>query len=381
MSFIPMKPGTLLSPVPAALIGSGAEGPDGPVQNLMTAAWAGTVCSDPPMVSVSVRPSRYTYELIEKSGEFVISLTDRKLLRAADYCGVRSGRDEPGAVQKVYYQENVYRVAGYSRSFREIMQAGVECIGAVDHYQLAEAVTLAAESLRRVSGDSVLALSHLGAAGRLIRAAGLSGEAEKEALAFLSRKSAHELKALCAREGAPADAADRLAALTALSGTPDEVLPRLSALGCAEEAEELRLVTDALAGTQAGRMIRLDFSVVNDPAYYNGLVFQGYVGGIPERVIAGGQYDQLMRKMGRTSRAVGFAVYLDTLERLEEPSPPDADVLLLYPEGMDARLVFRAVSSLQKEGLSVSAQLSRPDKRRFGRTAILTESGEIRYDA
>ena len=94
MSFITMKPGTLLSPVPAALIGSGAEGPDGPVQNLMTAAWTGTVCSDPPMVSVSVRPSRYTYELIEQSGEFTVNLTDRKLLRATDYCGVRSGREE-----------------------------------------------------------------------------------------------------------------------------------------------------------------------------------------------------------------------------------------------------------------------------------------------
>ena len=331
------------------------------------------------------------YDLYAGNKDFLVSGrvitfqdTDGKLLALkpdVTLSIVRSGRDEPGAVQKVYYQENVYRVAGYSRSFREIMQAGVECIGAVDHYQLAEAVTLAAESLRRVSADSVLALSHLGAAGRLIRDAGLSGEAKKEALAFLARKSAHELKALCAREGAPDGAADRLAALTALSGTPDEVLPRLSALGCSEEAEELRLVTDALSGTQAAPMIRLDFSVVNDPAYYNGLVFQGYVGGIPERVIAGGQYDQLMRKMGRTSRAVGFAVYLDTLERLEEPSPPDADVLLLYPEGMDAGLVFRAVSSLQKEGLSVSAQLSRPDKRRFGRTAILTESGEIRYDA
>ena len=94
MSFISMKPGTLLSPVPAALIGSGAERTDGVRQNLMTAAWTGTVCSDPPMVSVSVRPSRYTYELIEQSGEFTVNLTDRKLLRATDYCGVRSGRDE-----------------------------------------------------------------------------------------------------------------------------------------------------------------------------------------------------------------------------------------------------------------------------------------------
>ena len=94
MAFVTMKPGTLLSPVPAVLVSSGMPGESGPVCNVMTAAWTGTVCSDPPMVSVSVRPSRYTYELIEKSGEFVISLTDRKLLRAADYCGVRSGREE-----------------------------------------------------------------------------------------------------------------------------------------------------------------------------------------------------------------------------------------------------------------------------------------------
>ncbi len=94
MSFITLRPGTLLSPVPAALIGSGAEEKSGLVQNLMTAAWAGTVCSDPPMVSVSIRPSRYTYELVEKSGEFTVNLTDRGLLKAADYCGVRSGREE-----------------------------------------------------------------------------------------------------------------------------------------------------------------------------------------------------------------------------------------------------------------------------------------------
>jgi ATP phosphoribosyltransferase regulatory subunit len=128
-------------------------------------------------------------------------------------------------------------------------------------------------------------------------------------------------------------------------------------------------------------MIRLDFSVVNDPAYYNGLIFQGYVGGIPERVIAGGQYDLLMRKMGRSSRAVGFAVYLDTLERLEEPGAPDADVLLIYPESAGASTVFRAVRALQAQGLTVSAQKTRPEKRRFARTAILTESGEIEYDA
>jgi len=94
MAFRTLKPGTLLAPVPAVLVSAGAETERGPVRNLMTAAWAGTVCSEPPMVSVSIRPSRYTYELVKQSGEFVIHLTDRKLLRAADYCGVRSGREE-----------------------------------------------------------------------------------------------------------------------------------------------------------------------------------------------------------------------------------------------------------------------------------------------
>ena len=331
------------------------------------------------------------YDLYAGNKDFLVSGrviafqdTDGKLLALkpdVTLSIVRSGRDEPGVTQKVYYQENVYRVAGYSGSFREIMQAGVECIGAVDHYQLAEVVTLATESLRRISPDSVLAVSHLGAAEQLIRQAGLSGEAEKTALSCLARKSAHELAGLCRREGAPADAAERLSCLAALSGAPDRVLPELVRLGCGQQAEELKAVTDALAGTEIAPMIQIDFSVVNDPAYYNGLIFQGYIGGIPERVISGGQYDLLMRRMHRTASAVGFAVYLDTLERLEEASPPDADVLLLYPENADAGMLLRAVARLQQEGQSVCALSGRPAKRRFGRTAILTESGEIRYDA
>lgn len=80
----------MLYPVPAVMISCMDE--DGRA-NIMTAAWAGTVCSDPVMVSVSIRPSRYSYGIIEKTGEFVINLTNRKLVRAADFCGVRSGRD------------------------------------------------------------------------------------------------------------------------------------------------------------------------------------------------------------------------------------------------------------------------------------------------
>ena len=84
------KPGNMLYPLPAVLVSAAdSEGHD----NILTIAWAGTICTNPPMVSISVRPSRYSYNMIRDTGEFVINLTTRELVFAADYCGVRSGRD------------------------------------------------------------------------------------------------------------------------------------------------------------------------------------------------------------------------------------------------------------------------------------------------
>jgi len=84
------KPGNMLYPLPVVMVsvtdGSGK-------QNIITVAWVGTVCSDPPMVSISVRPERYSFPILQRTGEFVINLTTRDLVFATDYCGVKSGRD------------------------------------------------------------------------------------------------------------------------------------------------------------------------------------------------------------------------------------------------------------------------------------------------
>lgn len=90
MSKISFKPGNMLYPLPAVLV-SCADKNTAP--NLLTVAWAGTICTNPPMVSVSIRPERYSYNLIKNSKEFVINLTTEELVYATDYCGVRSGRD------------------------------------------------------------------------------------------------------------------------------------------------------------------------------------------------------------------------------------------------------------------------------------------------
>jgi len=88
--FISIDPCPLLSPVPVVLVScAGLEGSP----NLITLAWAGTVCSDPPMVSISIRKSRYSYGLIESTREFVVNLVDQSIVKAADFCGVKSGRD------------------------------------------------------------------------------------------------------------------------------------------------------------------------------------------------------------------------------------------------------------------------------------------------
>ena len=84
------KPGNMLYPLPAVMVSVADR--DGKY-NIITIAWAGTVCTNPPMVSISVRPERYSYPILKDTGEFVINLTTRRLTFATDYCGVKSGRD------------------------------------------------------------------------------------------------------------------------------------------------------------------------------------------------------------------------------------------------------------------------------------------------
>ena len=284
---------------------------------------------------------------------------------------VRSGRDGAG-VQKVYYNENVYRVAGAVRSFRELMQLGVECIGAVDLCCIAETLYLAAESLRTVSPESVLELSHMDIVSADCRAA---------ILRCVGEKNLHGAMALCRENGADEAAAAALKRLMKLSGTPAEVLPALRALSCAPEpVAQLAALTEALDAMGCGALLRLDFSLVNDMHYYNGVVFQGYVSGIPESVLSGGQYDRLMRKMRRSDCAIGFAVYLDRLERFAaEPEDADVDTVLLYDGDAAPAAVLRAVRALSADGQSVSAQRTLPEKLRYRRLARLA-GDEVKFD-
>ena len=285
---------------------------------------------------------------------------------------IKNSRDVPGMTQKLYYSENVYRISGSTRSFKEIMQTGLECIGDVDLYHLCEVIGLAAESLRLIDEDYVLELSHMGVAAALVDELALDAETQASVMTCIGEKNADGVRKLC-----PGRSVDGVLALIAAHGAPEKVYAQLEpwcgGLAASAALAELRQVTDSLAGAK----VEIDFSIVNDMNYYNGIVFRGYINGIPSGVLSGGQYDQLMRRMGRGAKAVGFAIYLDLLERLVDAERPyDVDTVLLYDASADARLLSAAVRALIESGAGVAAMKAVPERLRY-RRLLRFEDGEV----
>ena len=286
---------------------------------------------------------------------------------------VRNTRDDVRGAQKVYYTENVYRAAKGSSSFKEILQSGVECIGEIDHYLISETLLLAAQSLLKISGNYSLVISHLDILSEAIDRLGVPENCRGQILHLISEKNLHELAALCTENGADAAAEEALLRILGACGNADAVLSALEELCCASAAyDQLRAVIGTLKSVGFEAQLRIDFSLVSDMNYYNGIVFKGYVDGVPVSVLSGGQYDRLMEKMGRKSGAIGFAVYLDALERLgNEQQTFDVDMVLLYDDDTDLRTLCNAVQNLTVCGLSVSAQKCRPDKLNYRQLAAL----------
>ena len=276
---------------------------------------------------------------------------------------VKNARDGDGALQKVYYNENVYRTSPAFHGYREIMQAGLECIGSLDLYAMGEVVMLAARSLETISTEYILDLSHLGVVTGLLEEMGLAGDSRRELLGYVGEKNTSAIAAACRRLKTGQEQAELLCRLAMLYGTPQAVLPQLEEMILGGEAAgalaELKALCQLLAPYSLN--LRLDFSLVSDMSYYSGLIFRGYLPGLASAVLSGGRYDNLLRKMGKSAGAIGFAVYLDLLERLDTQEPDyDVDVLLLYREDTDPAAVAQAAQALERAGRSVRAERTVP---------------------
>ncbi len=326
------------------------------------------------------------YDLYVQNKDFLVSDsiitftdTDGKLMALkpdVTLSIIKNTKDISGTVQKVYYNENVYRVSKGTKSYKEIMQAGLECIGEIDDFCIYEQLMLAAESLNTISPDWVLDISHLGIAAEVINSAGVSEKAKQEILVCLGDKNINGISEICRLENADDSS---LKALATAYGSPYIVIPKLKEIECIKDSpalSQLIRITDLLAEGSFKDKIRIDFSVINHMGYYNGFVFNGFVNGISAAILSGGQYDRLMRKMGRKSGAIGFAVYLDMLERLSgHENEYDVDTVILYDNESDLKALKDAITMLTSNGKSVIAQKAFPEKIKYKQLLKLQERG------
>lgn len=263
------------------------------------------------------------------SSEQVITFTDldgRLLALKPDVTLsiAKTAQPAPGETLRYYYHENVYRPSAESHTFKEISQMGLEMLGAVGEAQVQQAVCLAARSLDALGADWVLEVSHMGYLFGLFDALGVPDAARAKLLEKLREKNAHELRAAAGAAGLADAAADILCSVLNLCGSYADTLAKAAAL-CRNDAMRAavsELEALAVPLEKAGGVIRLDMTLAGEMEYYNGLVFQGYLKALPRPLLKGGRYDLLMQKFTPGAGAIGFAVYLDELDRLSAPLPP-----------------------------------------------------------
>lgn len=254
---------------------------------------------------------------------------------------IKNCKDFSNGVEKYFYNENVYRISETSHDYKEIMQTGLECIGEINKKEVKEVVSLAMQSLKTLSNNFVIKFSHIGLTSSLLFDYEVEENKKQDVIKALAQKNAGALKELLTDV--------QFASLKKLVhnyASIEETLKEIKSICISNQSKEV-FNQFASVVSDLGENAVIDFSITSPDGYYSGIVFNGFVYGIATRVLSGGQYDNLMQKMGRKSSAIGFAVYLDTLERVEEVADDDGFINVALPKG---RLGEKVYNMFEKAG-------------------------------
>ncbi len=292
---------------------------------------------------------------------------------------IKDATDEEGIIDKYYYSENVYRVPAGGDEYKEILQIGLECIGDVSDYDRAEVLTLAARTLAATGRDYIIDISSMSLVGAILDSLSLSGKARDEAVEALKSKNSAALVRLCDSLGKSSDV---LLSMSKMSMEIDKAVDALREICFGIDAADssIRLIEKiaCAVGEDERAHIRFDFSVIHDMNYYDGIVLSGYVDGVSEAILKGGEYGRLISKMGRDGSALGFALYADLLERLDDGVKNYVGDILLVIGDASPALVAEAVAKLSSSDERVLVQKSAKGRDRCKRTVILCEDGSLR---
>jgi len=268
--------------------------------------------------------------------------------------------------QKVYYNEYVYREGSGEREFREIPQAGIECIGKLDAYEQFEVLYLAAESMKRISEKWILNVASMRTVEGLLEETDTDKETRNALLTCLRQKNVPGMEKQCRIAGLDDTRTAAWKTAAALYGPLSSAIGRLEAVTMNDTmrgaVEELRKVQSLFDMTNDGACVHLDFSIISDRSYYNGIVFKGFAQGVHTEVLSGGRYDHLAEHLGKKAEAIGFAVYLDLLNQIFPAAKRSApDVRLCYGASADPKDVFQKALALRQEGKSVFVESEESD--------------------
>ncbi len=281
---------------------------------------------------------------------------------------------------KYYYNENVYRPSAESHGFKEIVQTGLECIGTVDTFAESEVLMLACKSLENISDDYILDVSHMGFIEGIFECANIEDIFSAKILSLVKSKNVFEIRKICEENSIAVEIREALCTLTELYLPLDKALVLVERFLFNQKMNdafnELKKISKIMSEYGISENLYFDFSVVNDFNYYDGIVFKGFINGIPDSVLSGGRYDRLLLRMGKRFQAIGFAVYLDRLERFgDDAEEYDADVLVVYDECADAKNIIETVKNLTDRGMTVKTASMYDSNGRYRQVIDMTEGG------
>lgn len=270
---------------------------------------------------------------------------------------VKSLAANPRLPLKAFYNETVYRVKKGEKEFSELHQMGLELIGDGSIYATSEVLALAKTSLDAIDAQNILDISHMGVLMPLIDTACEGGADREQLISLITQKNADGIAAMLGAQHPLVTLVSSYAPIGQMIPVLQSMLPDVAAV------KELADISEVLCAMGLDQGVYLDFSLMHDFGYYNGIIFKGYIKEVPVAVLSGGRYDPLLERFGMSASALGFAIYLDYIRYAEAKS--EMDVLLLYSEQDNAADVARAVKSLTGQGYLVLAAQKQPDNRNF----------------
>jgi ATP phosphoribosyltransferase regulatory subunit len=238
--------------------------------------------------------------------------------------------------EKLFYNEKVYRLSADSKEYKEISQTGVEIIGKIDDVCQAEIVMLCLETLSAVSENYLLDISHMGYTEGLISSFNLSVENKSKVYGYLRNKNLHDFEKFAESVNLSAEQISAFKGVTEICGNAEKAIKEAKKLAINKEmkdsANELEQLINTLTSLGYGDKININFSIANNADYYNGVIFNGYIEGVPRSVLSGGRYDKLPQKLGKDAQAIGFALYLGELERYFKWEKRSVDYMVVYDD-------------------------------------------------